>query len=185
MADPQLREQYTAILRAGYEAAAGEPVSDEHEAEGLRSLLATSEHLADQMEHSIIYAPWTRRDITSLLHTWLEDGAASGTLDLKDLIAPLDDLFGPVRALMIARTETAGVFNGALAAGLRSNGWKQVNWIAAPDACEDCQALADSSPMSIEEFEAESPQHPSCSCTCEPAGEEDVAEGESEVEDAA
>lgn len=167
MSDPAIRSHYDKILRAGYESArgdhiSGDPVSDAQEEEGLRSLLATSEQLTDQLEHSILDAPWLRGPITEIYGKWMEGADASGVVDLRDLVEPLEKLFGPSRALMIARTETAGAYNGSLAAGLKAHGWKSVNWIAADDACPDCITLAESSPMSIEEFEAESPQHPNC-----------------------
>lgn len=183
MSDPQILGHYQKILRAGYEAASGEHVSgdamaDEHEAEGLRSLLLTADQLADQLEHSILDAPWLRGPITEIYDKWMQGADESGVVDLRELVEPLEKLFGPSRALLIARSETAGTYNGALAAGLKSHGWKMIDWIAADDACEECTALAESSPMSIEEFEANSPAHPNCSCSGSPAADEAAGEEE-------
>jgi hypothetical protein len=181
-----IREHYTAAMRAGYESAAhqftGEDaLPDEHEAEGLRSVLTMSEHQAAQMEHSIIDAPWTRPKIAELLQTWLETADETGTIDLADLTMALEPMFGISRALMISRTESAMTYNGAKIAGLRAHGWKMVDWLAAGGACEECQGLADSSPMSVEEYEANIEPHPNCSCTVAPAEED--AEDMSDEED--
>jgi hypothetical protein len=184
MSDPQLREHYTKILRAGWDSARGEPVSDEHDAEGLRSILLTSEQLADQFEHSIMDAPWLRGPTHKIISDWLETADEEGVVDLRVLTSSLEGMYGVSRALMIARTEVGLTYNGAHAAALRSNGWKMVDWLAAPGACEECQAFADSSPMSIEEYEANVGPHPNCSCDVAPSEAEGEGTGEEEVEEA-
>jgi hypothetical protein len=183
VADPTLVDRYTRILRAGFDRATSgdEPISDELDAAALGSLLGSADRLAEQMDHSILDAPWLRDDITQIVHEWIEQ--PGDVLDLTDLRAALDPLFGASRALMIARTETAGAYNGALAAGLRAHGWSSVVWVAAPDACEDCAEL-DGTTMTLGEYEAQSTLHPNCSCTAEPYTGEDEDEGDEEEESA-
>ncbi len=167
MADRQLVGQYENILRAGYRRAAGEPLHEELEAAGEESLLSSAERLAAQLEDSVLDAPWLRPDITGIVDDWLSSATTDGEINLNDLRGALDPLFGPSRSLMIARTEAGGAYNGAMAAGLRAHGWGHVEWLAAPDACDECTAL-DGQVMTIAEYENEPLQHPNCSCTCEP-----------------
>ena len=180
MRDPRIVDWYTRTLRAGWEAAAGEPLSADLEAAGLASILGSAESLADQLEHSILDAPWLRSEIGQLVHDWMTQ--PSETIDFNELRAALEPMFSPARALTISRSETAGAYNGANAAALRSHGWTQVVWLAGDDACEECAALADQV-MSIAEYEANATIHPNCSCTCEPyEGEEGDEEDEEEAE---
>jgi hypothetical protein len=181
MPDPELTDHYASILRAGFDLATGgdEPISDELDAESLRSLLLSADRLAEQLDHSIMDAPWLRSDVAKLVDEWVNQPGE--VLDLTELRQALEPLFGPGRSLMIARTETANAFNGANAAGLRAHGWTQVTWIAAPDACPECAEL-DGEVMSIGEYEAEPTLHPNCSCTAEPYAEELEGEGEEEEE---
>ena len=132
------------------------------------------------MEHSILDAPWLRSPVTAIIDEWMSSD--SDTLDLTDLRDSLEPLFGASRALMIARTETAGAFNGGLAAGLKAHGWNLVNWIAADDACPECLDLAANSPMTIGEYESNSVPHPNCSCTAEPSMGEGSGAGEEAAE---
>lgn len=175
MAHKDLLDRYSAILRAGFDEATGDdvPISEALDAESLRSLLGSSARLAEQLDHSIMDAPWLRSDVAKLVHEWIE--TPGDELDLVDLREMLEPLFGPSRALMIARTETAGAFNGATAAGLRAHGWTHVQWIAAEDACDECSAM-DGEVLSISEWEAEPTLHPNCSCTAEPYEDENEIE---------
>lgn len=164
----ELTEQYRRILRAGYESAQGEPISEELKAAGEASLLSSADHLANQLENSILDAPWLRSRALSIVNDWIgSPDPESGILDFADLRTSLEPIFGASRSLMIARSETAGVFNGAMAAGLRAHGWSHVTWIASDNACEECLAL-DGQVMSIAEYEANSTLHPNCACTAEP-----------------
>ncbi len=172
MPDPELVEYYTRALRAGYDRAYGSRVSEAHEAEGLRVLLTSADRMAEQLEQSVLDAPWLQGEVAKLVSDWIDQ--PGDTLQLSDLVDTLSPIFSPSRALMIARTEVSNTFNGAYAAGLRAHGWRRMAWIAADDACEECQAL-DGQEMSIEEFEANLSPHPNCSCSGEPVGEDEEA----------
>jgi hypothetical protein len=170
MPDPQLVEYYTRSLRAGFNRAFGNRIGEAHEAEMLGSLLNTADRMADQLEHSILDAPWLRDEVGQLVTTWIEQ--PGDELDFGELRDSLSAVFGPSRALTIARSEVGQTFNGAYAAGLRAHGWRKVTWIAGDDACEECLSL-DGTDMSIEEYEASSTVHPNCSCSAEPSGEDE------------
>ena len=129
-------------------------------------------------------APWLRGPTHKIIDDWLATADAEGVVNLGDLTSALEGMYGVSRALMIARTEVGLTYNGAHAAALRSNGWKMVDWLAAPDACEECQALADQSPMSIEEYEANMGPHPNCSCDVAPSEAEGEETGDLEEEEA-
>lgn len=177
----ELAEHYRRILRAGYNSAVGEPHSEELKAAGEASLLSSADRLAEQLENSILDAPWLRSQTQSIVNDWLTSpDPETGVLDFADLRSSLETIYGPSRALMIARSEMAGVFNGAMAAGLRAHGWSHVTWIASDNACEECLAL-DGQVMSIDEYEANSTLHPNCACTAEPHdGDTSEAEGAEE-----
>ena len=181
-ADPELQDleiAYRDILSAGFRSAAGDPIHPELEAAALDSIENSAVSLAAQLDSSILDAPWLRSEITGLTNDWMSQ---DGPLDLGDLQDALEPLFGASRALMIARSETAGAFNGASAAALKSHGWTHVVWMAAEDACEECAAL-DGTVMTIDEYENDPYLHPNCSCTAEPyddSGEESVDEGDEE-----
>jgi hypothetical protein len=174
-ADPQIVDRYASILRAGFDlyTHGEEPISPELDAESLRSLLLSSERLAEQLDHSILDAPWLRADVAKIVDDWIN--VSGDELYLTDLRSSLEPMFGPARALMIARSETAGAFNGAAAAGLRAHGWTQCVWVAAPDACEECAAM-DGEVMSLGEYEQDPTLHPNCSCTMEPYEDEEQEE---------
>jgi hypothetical protein len=163
--DPELVDYYSRTLRAGYDRAFGGMVSDAHEAEGLRSILTSADRLAEQLDQSVLDAPWLRGEVGKLVGDWVDQPGEE--LDFSELVDSLNAVFSPARALMIARSEVAQTFNGAFAAGLRAHGWTNVIWIAAPDACEECAAM-DGQVLSISEYESSSTLHPNCSCSCEP-----------------
>jgi hypothetical protein len=177
MADPELVEYYTRALRGGFTRAFGSRVGAAHEEAMLGSLLGSAERLAEQLDHSILDAPWLRAEAMKIVDEWIHQPGEE--LSLSDLRTSLEPMFSPSRAMTIARTETANVYNGAFAAGLRAHGWTHVTWIAAGDACEECAAL-DGETMSLSEYEQNATMHPNCSCSCEPAGgdEEGADEGE-------
>jgi hypothetical protein len=181
MADPELVEYYTRALRGGFSRAFGNRIGDAHETAMLESLLSSADRLAEQLEHSILDAPWLRAETLKLVDEWInQPGDVLNLADLRDALTPM---FGVPRAMLIARTETANTFNGAFAAGLRAHGWRRIRWIAASDACEECAAL-DGEEMSIEEYEANATQHPNCSCSCEPAGEDEETDDIDQEEEA-
>lgn len=168
MADAELTARYRDILTAGFRASAGAPISDSLESAAEASILSSAERLAEQLENSILDAPWMRSEIQSVIGDWM----TGDSLNMADLRDALEPVFGPARALMIARTETAQVWNGANAAGLRAHGWESVVWVASSDACDEC-AAADGEIMSIGEYEADPTLHPNCSCTAVPYQEEE------------
>jgi hypothetical protein len=181
MADPELTAWYEKMLRAGFDEVTSDddPISEELDAKALQSLLLSADRLALQLEHSILDAPWLREQTLGLVDDWIH--GPGETLDLAELRTSLETLFSPERALTIARSETAGVFNGGMAAGLRAHGWTQVVWIAAQDACDECAAL-DGTVLSLDEYEADPTAHPNCSCTAEPyTGEQDEEEDGTET----
>lgn len=176
----QLTEQYRRILQAGFDSAQGDPLHEELSDAAEASLLSSADRLASQLESSILDAPWLRSRIVPIVDAWMNSPDADGLLDFSDLRTSLEPIFGASRSLMIARSETAGVFNSAMAAGLRAHGWSHVVWIASDNACEECLAL-DGQVMSIAEYEQNSTLHPNCACSAEPfdgdmSGEAEEAE---------
>ena len=180
MPDAELVARYRSMLSSGFANATAdsEPISPELDEAAEVSLLKGADHLANQLEHSILDAPWLRGDVAKLVDEWM----ASDTPSLTDLRQTLDPLFGAARSLMIARTETAGAFNGGIAAGLRAHGWTSVVWIASSDACPECAEL-DGTVMTLAEYESNSVLHPNCACTCEPYDESSDDSGESDEDD--
>lgn len=86
-------------------------------------------------------------------------------MTMNDLIESMPEL--------IAETETVGVIESAVLNTLKDGGVQQMQWLCEPDACEDCQHLADSDPVDVnEEFEGGvdgPPLHPHCRCQIAPA----------------
>jgi hypothetical protein len=175
----ELRALYDKILTAGYEIGVG-PSPDPEDLAALDSLRESSARLAAQLQDSILYAPWARQDIQSLVNEWMQGGEE---LSLTDLRAMLEPIVGEGRALLIARSETGQVFNASFAAGMRSAGYNYVRWIAAPNACSICLGL-DGTVMTIAEYEADPAAHPNCSCTSEPADDEEYQSQQTEEEEA-
>lgn len=178
-ADPELVEYYSRSLRAGFGRAFGSKIGAAHEEAMLESLLSQADRMAEQLESSILDAPWLRGEIGKIVSEWIEQ--PGDTLNMADLRSSLSAVLGPSQALKVARSEVGQTFNGAFALGLRAHGWRSVEWISADDACEDCLAL-DGTTMSLEEYEANPTMHPNCSCSAAPAGEDEAAPGEDEEE---
>jgi hypothetical protein len=178
MGDPELVEYYTRALRGGFTRAFGSRVSEAHEQAMLESLLGSAERLAEQLDHSILDAPWLRAEAMKIVDEWIHQPGE--TLELGDLRESLSPMFSASRALTIARSETANVYNGAFAAGLRAHGWTHITWIAADDACPECSEM-DGQTISLAEYEADPTLHPNCSCSGEPSmGDDDEAAPEEE-----
>ncbi len=103
----------------------------------------------------------------------IEEGLSAQ--ELADLIDE-NGLFGEVRSLMIARTESSDAHNqGSLIAARESGVVDGKSWLLASDACEICEGIVDNTPNPIplddnffdadgEEYDAP-PAHPNCRCT--------------------
>lgn len=97
----------------------------------------------------------------------LAEGVLNG--DSIDTIA--DSLFGfvndPDRAYQIADTEVARAVQSASLDQYKSMGVVEADWLASPDACDDCQDYADGGPYTLDDF-PDLPAHPSCRCSSAP-----------------
>jgi SPP1 gp7 family putative phage head morphogenesis protein len=172
--DPELLDRYAKIIRTAVDSARGpDDLGDESALEEDRVVMERAGALADQLERSILDAPWKRSRALRLVDEWVH--ADTETLSLADLSVALGELFSPARALLIARTETANVFNAALAGTLRSHGWNFVVWIASDDACPECAEL-NGSVIPIDEYEADPTLHPNCGCSAGPVEDPDAEE---------
>lgn len=167
----EIEALYEEILAAGYESAFP---GGEADTAALESLQGSASRLAEQLQNSILYAPWARTDIQAAIQNWMDGG---DTLTLTELRDALEPYVGQMRALLIARTETAQVYNAAFAAGAKSAGYRYVRWIAAPDACPICieRATTNDGVMTVAEYEADPTGHPNCSCTAEPVDDDEAA----------
>jgi hypothetical protein len=85
-------------------------------------------------------------------------------MTMNDLIDSMPEL--------IAETETVGIVEGAVLDTLKDGGVAQVQWVADPDACEECQQLAESDPVDVgSDFLGGidgPPMHPRCRCNVVP-----------------
>jgi len=113
-----------------------------------------------------------REALRGLLDTAAQDGWNVTQLqtEITSLYASYGEGMEPVRALMIARTETARVMNDAELTAYKSAGITEKTWGTALDAdvCEECDGL-DGETVGINDAfsngEAGPPAHPSCRCT--------------------
>ena len=174
--DPQLIGAYESALLAGMlnaEDISGEDVFPEFREASEALMHSAAEDWAVTLEHSFKDNPAIRADVQRTVNEWLK----SGDYDRTALRGSLEEFFGPARALMVARTETARAFNTANAITLKSHGWQQVQWNAAFDACEDCSAK-DEEVMSIEDYLKEPILHPNCRCYADPVDTTDMSTGD-------
>lgn len=109
-------------------------------------------------------AETTRTMIRNEVAKALEDGASNDQLAsiIRDAGA-----FSGARAEMIARTETANADVQGQIAGWRESGVVGgLQWLAAPDCCDECQEI-DGDVVSIDEGfpDGDPPLHPNCRCS--------------------
>lgn len=122
-------------------------------------------------------------DLANALALGLENGDSVDTIaaDLADI---LDD---ESHARMVAVTETARAQTSASLATYRDNGVSMVAWLAEDDACEECLANEDASPIAIDDDwpSGDAPVHPWCRCAVAPAIDENglVSADESAADD--
>lgn len=138
-----------------------------------KALQKAARRQADQLQKMVVDSPEDRQKVAAALDEWL----AGDELDMRDLRASLQPIFGASRALTVARTETGWAMNMGNTAALKANGWTKVEWVAAFDACETCAALH-GEVMTIEEYEEQALQHPNCSCSCKPAPDDEDADAD-------
>lgn len=81
-----------------------------------------------------------------------------------------DYVSDPTRSYLIADTEQARAMTAASMDTYVQNGVEQLDWIAEDDCCDDCQANADASPVSIDDGfpSGDVPVHPRCRCATAP-----------------
>jgi hypothetical protein len=103
----------------------------------------------------------TRENIQTLVENAEKDGLSNQELaqQLRD-----SEAFSDARAEMIARTETAMADVQGNLAGWKASGVVEgKQFLAAPDCCDECQAMADVVVGLDEEFpEGDPPIHPNC-----------------------
>jgi len=119
---------------------------------GLRAMLDASNVTLQNISDS------TTDRIGNLIGQGLANGDSNGTIAkaINDLI---DD---PVRADLIATTETARAMNESQADQYKTLGFSQFDWIAYDGACEICQDAEDSNPHDWSDERP--PGHPRCRC---------------------
>jgi hypothetical protein len=87
---------------------------------------------------------------------------------IEDLLSGIESsgIFSPARALCIARTEVnRAELTGNLNTWDEMGNVEEVDWIARPEACEECQDLADGGPYSLDEArDLLDDTHPNCTC---------------------
>lgn len=100
----------------------------------------------------------------------LADGLARGDSSYTIGQAIRSILLDPSRAGMVASTEVARAMTAASLDTYRRNGIEYINWIAQPDACEDCEMSSLEGPVPIDEGFSlgEPPIHPWDRCAVEP-----------------
>jgi SPP1 gp7 family putative phage head morphogenesis protein len=111
----------------------------------------------------------TRNAINQLVSDAIRDGETN-----EELAATLRDVFqfSEDRALLIARTETAKAETMGALIGYRASGVvRQKQWLASPDACDDCAEL-DEEIVDVDDVfsngEDGPPDHPNCRCVVVP-----------------
>lgn len=163
-ADLLLEQLYYDAMREGMDFAdkmSGELPLDELPEDVEQSLRRTARLQAQQLQDMAINSPEARTKVAQLVNEWMAmEGATRSVGDLQELLFPE---FGAMRALRIARTETATMMNSSIAAKLGSNGWEKVRWMAALDACDECLEL-DGQIMDVGDFMDNPVQHPNCRC---------------------
>jgi hypothetical protein len=68
------------------------------------------------------------------------------------------------RTEMIARTEASSATSEGIIEGYEQWGIGELDWVADPECCEDCDAAAAESPYRIEDSHGLIPAHPHCEC---------------------
>lgn len=124
-------------------------------------------------------AATTRDIVIEELHAALEDGEGEGSTKLADtLLTAVDDsaALSPMRALMIARTETAIAYNIGAIAAFKQAGVTHVE-VSDGDEDEDC-AAADGEIWTLAEAMANPIAHPNCVRSFAPADDEDIPQDE-------
>lgn len=71
------------------------------------------------------------------------------------------------RAQMIARTETARAYDEAHYQAYTEMGYERIEWLLAPDCCEDCEDLSRKE-WTIDTIRGQQPVHPNCRCDFAP-----------------
>jgi hypothetical protein len=178
-ADLLLEQYYYDAIREGMDFAdemSGEVPMAELPEDVEQSLRRTARLQAKQLQDMTISSPEARSKVAELVNEWM--AMAGDTRKVSDLQELLFPEFGAMRALRIARTETANLMNSSIAAKLGSNGWDKIRWMAALDACDECLEL-DGEIMDISDFMDNPVQHPNCRCYPEAyEGDEEAGEGD-------
>jgi len=124
---------------------------------GLAALLASSDATVKGIEGTLLDGLGSR----------LADGVSRG-LSTDEIARTLTDYVNdPVRAAMIAQTETARAVSAASRDAYGAAGIAQVDWLVSPGACNICQGYADDGPYSLQTL-PEEPAHPNCRCSYAP-----------------
>ncbi len=111
----------------------------------------------------------TQQAVNEMVAAAIRDGQTNG-----DLADTLSDVFGfsSERAMLIARTETAAAETAGALIGYQASGVvSEKQWLADPDACDDCADL-DGEVVPIDETFSDGedgpPDHPNCRCVVVP-----------------
>jgi SPP1 gp7 family putative phage head morphogenesis protein len=104
-------------------------------------------------------------ELKNRLKSNIRIGVAKGeSIDqIKSRIDGVEETYSG-RIETIARTEVSNAVNMGRLNGYEQAGVKIVEWLAADDACPDCEAL-NTKTMTIEEAQGQIPLHPNCRCT--------------------
>lgn len=96
--------------------------------------------------------------------------------DVEQVIEDQVEAWAADYSEMVAQTEMHTAVEGAVLSELQASGAKKMRWVASPDACDDCQHLAENDPVDVDAGEFEGgitpPGHPRCRCEIEMVDEE-------------
>jgi SPP1 gp7 family putative phage head morphogenesis protein len=161
-----MRKLYPLVIESAFLDAslAGIPVAFDLEMEEVQQVL---DRLVLQVRG---IAETTRDEVQRLVGRQASEGWS--VEELARQIRQLAETRSPIRAITIARTETASAYSqGSLAAYQASGVVDRVEWLIGPDPCPDCEPLAGSVVALGAEFAqgiGYPPAHPSCTCAIAP-----------------
>jgi ferritin-like metal-binding protein YciE len=115
------------------------------------------------------------KDVSAMVDKGIADGKTIEQIsqDIRDTLAiNADDPNYPGwRADRVAKTESQWSKNEGNRQTMKENGVKMVNVINSDNACDDCIAIAQDGPYTIDEIQGMIPAHPNCLCDIDDAGD--------------
>ena len=161
----EFSEIYYDTIVAAYKNVSGSEPTDPAT---LADIETQADALAEQLGRSVLYATWARDKIQSVLNDALDDPAG---VTMTDIRQQLGEMVGPQRAFVIARTETANVWNAAARLSIADAGYTKLQRVESSLACDECKDL-DGQIYTMEEAEAIGDTiHPNCGGTWVAYGE--------------